>query len=379
MNAKQVSNLIDLLQQRVQQQPRQIAYTFLIDGEDQEVSLTYEQLDQRASAIAAWLQYLHATGERVLLLYPPGLEYITAFWGCLYAGAIAVPAYPPRQNRSLNRLQSIAEDAESTLALTTSALLAKTDALAVQCPDLKNLRWLATETVSDDVAQHWRRPAIGSDDLAFLQYTSGSTSTPKGVMVTHGNLLSNEEMIKHAFGQSEQSIIVGWLPLYHDMGLIGNVLQPIYVGAPCVLMSPVSFLQNPYRWLAAISRYRATTSGGPNFAYDLCARKISPEEMAKLDLSSWRGAFNGAERVRETTLSRFSAAAAPAGFRADAMYPCYGLAEATLMVSGGPLGEIPRVREVAGRRLVGCGRILPGNEVAIVEPDGAAPCAQGVV
>ncbi len=187
--AKQVSNLIDLLQQRVQQQPRQNAYTFLADGENQEVSLTYEQLDRRACAIAGWLQYLHATGERVLLLYPPGLEFITAFWGCLYAGAIAVPAYPPHQNRSLNRLLSIAGDAQSSLALTTSALLAKIDAFTAQCPNLNKLRWLATDAVPDDVAQHWRRPAIAGDDLAFLQYTSGSTSTPKGVMVTHGNLL----------------------------------------------------------------------------------------------------------------------------------------------------------------------------------------------
>ncbi|HEV7377734.1 MAG TPA: AMP-binding protein, partial [Pyrinomonadaceae bacterium] len=396
--AHKTSNLIELLQRRVQQQPLQKAYTFLLDGETEEVNLTYEQIDRRARAIAAYLLALRAKGERVLLLYPPGLEYISAFWGCLYAGAIAVPAYPPRQNRSLHRLQSMVADAQSTLALTTSSLLSKVDALTAQCAELKQLRWLATETIPDKMAQEWRSPAVGSDDLAFLQYTSGSTSIPKGVMVTHGNLLHNERMIQEAFCQTEQSVIVGWLPLYHDMGLIGNVLQPVYAGAQCVLMSPLSFLQNPFRWLSAISRYQATTSGGPNFAYDLCVRKISAEQRVQLDLSSWEVAFNGAEPVRAETMKAFTEAFAPSGFRMKAFRPCYGLAEATLLVSSeasaddSPLvktveaealqsnlvAEVPEGVEGA-RTLVSCGQQPTGQQVFIYRPETLTECLPGEV
>lgn len=386
-------NLIELLQLRAQQHPHQRAYTFLNDGEAAETSLTYEEVDRRARAIAARLQSLHATGERVLLLYPPGLEYIVAFWGCLYAGAVAVPAYPPRQNRSLLRLQALAADAQSTLALSTALLLSKVDALTSQCPELKKLRWLATETIPDEMAQRWRNPVVGSDDLAFLQYTSGSTSTPKGVMVTHGNLLNNEQMIQDVFRQTEQSIIVGWLPLYHDMGLIGNVLQPIYVGAQCVLMSPVAFLQKPLRWLSAISRYRATTSGGPNFAYDLCVRKIGPEQLEGLDLSSWEVAFNGAEPVRAATMTAFAEAFAPCGFHMQAFRPCYGLAEATLLVSSQPAApDAPLVKTIAMdalqsnfvtevpeapdgvRSLVSCGQPSSGQKVYIYRPETLIEC-----
>jgi amino acid adenylation domain-containing protein len=393
-----ISNLVDLLQRQVQQRPLQNTYTFLIDGEAEEVDLTYEQVDRRARAIAARLQSLNATGERVLLLYPPGLDYITAFWGCLYAGAIAVPAYPPRQNRSLLRLQAVAADAQSTLALTTSSLLSKVDALTSQYAELMKLRWLATETIPDEMAQQWQSPSLGSDDLAFLQYTSGSTSIPKGVMVTHGNLLSNERMIQEAFHQTEQSVIVGWLPLYHDMGLVGNVLQPIYVGARCVLMSPVSFLQNPFRWLAAISRHRATTSGGPNFAYDLCVRKIGAKQRELLDLSSWEVAFNGAEPVHEASMTAFADAFAPCGFRMSAFRPCYGLAEATLLVSSetqtqaSPLVKFVETEALQNnlavemtdaqkghRSLVSCGRPPSGQQVYIYRPESLTACLPGEV
>ena len=396
--ANKTSNLIELLQRRVEQQPLQIAYTFLNDGEAEEINLTYEELDRRARAIAARLQSLDAAGERVLLLYPPGLEYISAFWGCLYARAIAVPAYPPRQNRSLVRLQAVAADAQSTLALTTSALLSKVDALTTQCAELSKLRWLATESVADKTAQEWRRPSVGNDHLAFLQYTSGSTSIPKGVMVTHGNLLHNERMIQEAFSQTEQSVIVGWLPLYHDMGLIGNVLQPVYAGARCVLMSPLAFLQNPFRWLSAISRYRATTSGGPNFAYDLCVRKISLEQREQLDLSSWEVAFNGAEPVRAETMRAFAQAFAPSGFRLKAFRPCYGLAEATLLVlSEAATGESPVVKTVdavalqshlvaevaegteGARSLVSCGQPPAGQRIFIYHPETLMECLPGEV
>src|SRR5678815_2982661 len=238
-------------------------------------------------------------------------------------------------NRNLHRLQTLVQNAEAAVSLTTSPILSRIAPHVSQNSYLAPLVWQATDQIPDWVANDWREPSISGDSLAFLQYTSGSTSAPKGVMVSHQNLLHNERLIQSVFQQTDQSVIVGWLPLYHDMGLIGNVIQPLFVGAPCILMSPMAFLQRPFRWLQAISRYRATTSGGPNFAYDLCVRKITPEQRAVLDLSSWSVAFNGAEPIRYDTLERFAATFAPCGFRRAAWFPCYGLAEATLFVSGG--------------------------------------------
>ena len=381
-----------LLCSQAEARPGSTAYVFLADGEVEAAHLTFAELDLQARGIAATLAELGATGERALLLYPPGLEFVSAFLGCLYAGVLAVPAYPPRSVRGLPRLHAITADARPRVVLTTAALLARTRALLGDITELRGASWLATDGLAER-AGDWREPEIDSDTLAFLQYTSGSTSTPKGVMVSHANLLHNEEMIRQAFGQSEESVILGWLPLYHDMGLIGNVLQPLYVGAPCILMSPVAFLQNPLRWLAAISRYRATTSGGPNFAYELCARKSSDEQKAGLDLSSWRVAFNGAEPVRAETLARFAEAFAPCGFRPEAFYPCYGLAETTLFATGGRLREPPVVRAFdpealkegnaepagGGRRLVGCGSAWMGQRIEVVDPVSAVLASSGRV
>jgi amino acid adenylation domain-containing protein len=330
----------------------------------------------------------------VLLLYPPGLDYIAAFFGCLYAGAVAVPAYPPRVNRSLTRLQTIVADAGAALALTTKAILRKVSSQAAETPGLITLGWLTTDDIDETLAAEWTGTTIKGETLAFLQYTSGSTATPRGVMVTHANLMRNEEMIARAFRHTPSSVIVGWLPLYHDMGLVGNVLQPLYVGARCILMPPAAFLQRPLRWLEAISRYQATTSGGPNFAYDLCVRKIRAEQKAGLDLSSWEVAFNGAEPVRPDSLTRFSAAFEACGFRRSAFYPCYGLAEATLIASGGLKGQKPRVEVFDGpalmrhqvapaqsqtessnaKPLASCGRPLGGQRLLVVNPDTAMAC-----
>ena len=389
-------NLVELLRARAESQPDRNAYTFLIDGETEEARLTYGELDQRARAIGARLQSLGAKDQLVLLLYPPGLEYIAAFFGSLYAGAVAVPVYPPTSRRSLPRLWSIVKDASPRVALTTTAILSKVEQTSGS-PELQPLRWLTTDNLDIDVAREWRSERVGAESLAFVQYTSGSTARPKGVMLTHDNLLHNQRMIQTAFEQTEQSIILGWLPLYHDMGLIGNVLQSIYCGAPCILMSPVSFLQNPARWLQAISRYRATTSGGPNFAYDLCVRKIPLPERANLDLRSWTVAFNGAEPIREATIDRFCAAFEPCGFRREAFFPCYGLAEATLFVSGGPKSASPvvaRVKRAAiemhqvvaagdaddnATSFVGSGRAWLDQEIRIVDPVSLRECSPGVI
>ena len=256
---KERSSIVALLRERAANNPDRVAYTFLAEGDAESPQLTFSQLDARARAIGAELQRAKSAGQRALLLFPPGLEFVTAFLGCFYSGTIAVPAYPPRKKRGLNRLASIAADAAPHLVLTTSALLPVIQTWAAQTTHHKNIRILPADLIPDGEAQNWRDLSVEPDALAFLQYTSGSTGSPRGVMVTHGNIVANEEMIRRAFNQSESSIIVSWLPLYHDMGLIGGVLQPLYVGASCVLMSPVSFLQRPRRWLEVITEYRATT------------------------------------------------------------------------------------------------------------------------
>ena len=266
------ATLIELLDQRALQQPDQLAYTFLFDGETSELQLTYRELQRRAQAIAAALRLAKAKGERALLLYPPGLNFIEGFFGCLYAGVVAVPIYPPdpaKLNRTLPRLQAVIADAQATLVLTTSPILAMAKIIFAEAPNLKALHWLATDIGVTSVDEAWQPEHASSGDLAFLQYTSGSTGHPRGVMLTHANLLHNASLIFHVFEHTETDSYVSWLPMFHDMGFMVGVLQPLYAGIRAVVMSPVSFLQRPARWLEAISHYRATTSGGPNFAYDL--------------------------------------------------------------------------------------------------------------
>ncbi|MEM9926793.1 MAG: AMP-binding protein, partial [Cyanobacteria bacterium P01_D01_bin.50] len=284
------ASLLEILTERAQSQPEDCAYIFLQDGETEARSLTYGELDAQARAIALYMQSYE--GERALLLYPSGLEFIAAFFGCLYAGVIAVPLYPPRLNQKLSRLFSIVDDADAKVALSTTAILSGIEKRWNSDARLTKLKWIATDNIKAN-SQGFVPKSITSESLAFLQYTSGSTGKPKGVMVTHGNIIHNQQVIHQAFGHSEHSIGVGWLPLFHDMGLIGHVLQPIYGGFTSILMPPVAFLLKPICWLKAISKYRATTSGGPNFAYDLCLKKIQSEDLINLDLSSWNLAYSG--------------------------------------------------------------------------------------
>lgn len=385
------ATLVDLLRQRAECQADDRAYTFLVDGESEEVNLTYGELDRQARAIGAWLESQDLKGQRALLLYPPGLDFIATLFGCHYADVVAVPAYPPRMNRAPSRIQAIAADAGATVALTTDAVLERVRPLIDQTSDLKGLRWLSTDRTAHGADQgyerQWQRPQITGDTLALLQYTSGSTGSPKGVMLSHSNLLHNSALIAYAFEHTRSASGVFWLPSYHDMGLVGGILQPLYLGRPNVLMSPAAFLQKPFRWLQAISRYRGTTSGGPNFAFDLCVRKITPNQRATLDLSSWTVAFSGAEPVRAETLERFAETFAPCGFRPEAFYPCYGLAEATLLVSGGYKTATPIVRwfdgklleadrvvpitagEGGARALVGCGQTMPDQQIVVTDPN----------
>lgn len=384
---EQFLTLNHLLRWRALREPQQRAYAFLKDEETGEQSLTYQELDQRARAVAASLRPIVSTGGRVLLLYPPGLDYVVAFFGCLYAGAIGVPAYPPRKNRSLLRLQTIVVDSGAEVALTTPAILSRVAPLFAQNPYLNPLRWLTTG--DEALEAGWQAPPVSSDDLAFLQYTSGSTGTPRGVMLTHSNLLHNAALVHQACEHAPADSYVSWLPTFHDMGFMAGILQPLYAGIPVTLMSPASFLQRPVSWLQLISRTRATTSGGPNFAYELCIRKISDAERAQLDLSSWTIAFNGAEPIRAETLEEFARVFGPCGFRREAFYPCYGLAEATLMVTGSRKSAPPVVRTVAARALennqikdggetsralVGCGTAQLDQEIVIVNPQTLALC-----
>jgi acyl-CoA synthetase (AMP-forming)/AMP-acid ligase II/acyl carrier protein len=345
------SSLVELLQSRSLDQPNKKVFTFLGDGESETASMTYYELDLQARAIATRLQLSLAPGERALLLYPPGLEFIAAFYGCLYAGVIAVPAYPPRKNQTYSRLEAIISDAQATIALTTKSQLADIENQLASLAKLPKLHCFATDDIEVDNALEWQPIDLSADTLAFLQYTSGSTGTPKGVMVSHQNLMHNSELICKYFGHTSNSQGVIWLPPYHDMGLIGGVLQPIYSNFPVTLMSPVSFLQKPLRWLQAISRYQATTSGAPDFAYDLVCRKVTPEQLENIDLSSWEVAFTGAEPVRHQTLVNFASTFANFGFQSKAFYPCYGMAETTLIVSGGLKSEPPVVKFCQGAAL----------------------------
>lgn len=391
----QFASFVDLLQCRTDSQPDRTIFTFLADGETETDSLTYGDLHTRAQAIAAYLQTHKAKGERALLLYPPGLDFIVAFLGCLYAGVVAVPAYPPRANKSFGRLYSIIQDAQAQFALTTSELRNK---IADKFAELGNAKFqcLATDNLGLDLAGSWQDPNVDGDHLAFLQYTSGSTGNPKGVMVAHSNLLHNSEIIRQGFGNEPWMNGVAWLPPYHDMGLIGGIIQPIYIGFYQVLMPPVSFLQRPFRWLKAITKYNVTVSGGPNFAYDLCASQITEEQKAALDLKSWTIAFSGAEPIRSATLDNFTDYFGEVGFQKRSFYLCYGMAETTLMVSGVEQKSLPREITVSKEAveenqiraaiapeptvtLVGSGQVIGDLSVSIVNPETLQSCADSTV
>ena len=377
------ANLVDLLQQRAASHPDRQACLYLGDGEELKSELTFGELDRQARAIAARLQGLGAEGECAVLLYPPGLEFLSAFFGCLYANVIAVPLPVPRLKASVTQFVGIVEDLQTRILMSTAMALTRIHRMDL--PVMKALVTLETEDTPVELARAWRPPAMASRQVAYLQYTSGSTASRKGVMVTHDGVLANLRGITERFRHHEESVCVNWLPHIHDLGLIGGMLQPLYHGHRNVLMSPNAFVQQPIRWLDAISRYRGTYSNSPNFGYDLCVRRTTPEQRARLDLSSWEVALNGAEPVRQQTIDDFVSAFSPCGFRREAMFPAYGLAEATLVVSGGPrdrapvavsldAAELERDRVIDAsqssdvRIMVGCGRVLGETSVAIVNP-----------
>ena len=357
-----------------------------------ETILDYATLERRSRALASELQQRFPVGERALILLDNDEHYVVAFLACLYAGVIAVPVFPPEsaKQQHLARLFAIADDSQAACVLTSSAVI---ELVAAAGKDFGSAELIPVDALDERRAECWVEHHPQRDDIAFLQYTSGSTATPKGVMVSHGNLMANERAIETGFSIGADDVFVSWLPLYHDMGLIGGLLQPLYRGIPVVLMSPSFFLQRPVRWLEAISRHRGTVSGGPDFAYRLCLERIRDDQLKALDLSSWRVAFSGAEPVRHDTLTGFIERFRPAGFAADAAAPCYGLAEATLLVSCNSRGtgvvgtafsqqslaEGKAASAVEGNTLVGCGTPEPGHTIDIVDPEGLHSLTEGDV
>lgn len=385
--------IVDVLAARADAHPDRLLYRFLPTGEVDEPGVetwTYADAFRRSLAVAEALTARGLAGRPVLLLYAPGLPFAAAFFGALAAGAMAVPAYPPDpadMARTLSRLVAIVDDAGAAAVLTTEGIAAMRDALADGAPRLHALPWIATDALDPAAAAGFRRADVDPESVAFLQYTSGSTGTPRGVMLRHRNVLHNAAIIQRAMQAGESTHVVSWLPQYHDMGLMSALVEVLFVGGSSTMMSPLDFLRRPMRWLEAASRYRGTHCGGPNFAFDLCARKADDAAVARLDLSSWRVAWNGAEPVRADTLRRFAARFAPAGFQPDALLPCYGLAESTVGVTfvavGDPVLVVGAARDALERgrlhpadpdaaeravELVGCGR-PDGVELAIVDPD----------
>jgi 8-amino-7-oxononanoate synthase len=385
--------LLELLRVRASEDGTQRAYRFLPGEKRGEQRITYAELDERARAIAVAIAERARRGNRALLLVPPGLDYIAAYFGCLYAGVIAVPAYPPNPRRPDARIPAIVDDCEPSVAITTTGLLSRLEAWRGDSARLGSLAWITVDDVRAD-AGLWRQPSVQPADVAMLQYTSGSTATPKGVMLTHRSLMHNLSLIRAAFSVADAPDDVGvfWLPPFHDMGLIGGILEPCYLGRSVVLMPSATFLQRPLSWLEAMSQYKVSTSAAPNFAFDLCVDRIKPEETRGLDLSGVRTIFHGAEPIRADTIDRFTRAFGDVGFRRDAFLPCYGLAEASLFVSGGTWAQGPYTLDVSRAgleqkrveqatagdrlRLVSSGAPAAGQDVRIVDVETRTDCGE---
>jgi acyl-CoA synthetase (AMP-forming)/AMP-acid ligase II len=399
-NIKDCISLVEVLRHRAEYQSDKTAYIHLEDGEVKQ-QITYSELDHRARIIASVLREHIPKGERALLLYNSSIEYIEAFFGCLYAGIVAVPLYPPdpkRPHRSLLRIKVVLENAQTNFALTTSEI-AKSLTTSGNLVNMETLKVLTTDNLIAQNVSDFKFENIPSSTLVYLLYTSGSTGLPKGVVVNYENILHNLESIGIMCEHNEESKHVSWLPMYHDFGLIVATLEPLYSGFTSIFMSPLTFLKNPFHWLNAISKYKATTAGGPNFAYELCMRKISDEDKEKLDLSSWKTAINGAEPVKEITLEAFSKTFASCGFRSTAFNPSYGMTQATASITFTSNNEPPLYLHLNRLALennkvecfqnaedkkhlitfVGCGKSLPGQEIKIVNPSTLTVCSENEV
>ena len=395
-----INTLIDLLEFRAKNQPEKIGYTFLIDGKRESEPLTYGMLYRQARAIASTIQKNNWQGERALLLYPQGLEVVSAFCGCLLGDVIAIPVPPPesgRLKRTLPRLRAIVKDAKASLIFTNEKILELMEEVADEFPEFQEMNIVDIEKIDLDSADKWQKPDIIPDTIAYLQYTSGSTATPKGVMLTHHNLVHHCRYLQRACGYDENSISLTWMPYFHDYGLVEGLMTPLYNGHRCYIMSPFSFIKRPLQWLKNISKYGVTHSQAPNFAYDLCCKKVKDSQVAELDLSKWEAAGNAAEPINPEVMLKFADKFASGGFRWETFAPAYGLAEYTLLVSTKPKGTKPVfcavdtasleqnkvvVKDADGegvRILPSCGRLVCETEVAIAHPDSLTRCADDEV
>ena len=382
------STIVKILHRRALEQPHQMAYTFLQNGNIPSENWSYEVLDRQARKIAGFLQTKVASEARVLLLYPQGLEFLAAFFGCLYAKVVPIPAPAPdavRLKRSLPRIHAIAKDSQTSLVLTTPSFLSQQKEMSFSSQEFPSWEWLATDDISEEYLEQWREPSLNGSNLAYLQYTSGSTATPKGVMISHDNLSHVLAYMEKAFNYTTDSIAAWWMPHFHDGGLVQGLLQPLYTGIPCYIMSPMAFMKRPIRWLQNISHYQVTHSGAPNFAYDYCVTQSTPEQRADLNLSTWRVAIIGAEPIIASTMKRFTTAFEHYGFKSCVFYPGYALAETTLFVTVKQQNTAPVLQTVdpealsadkivatatsIGRLLVSSGHPASEQSIIIVNPE----------
>jgi len=387
------STIVESLLEHSQKQPDNLSFIFLPNGEEEGDKLTFGELVVKIKSLAAELQDKYSQGDRAILIFTPGLEFIVGYMACLFSGILPVPVFPPHKTRLQQQIPvvlNIIKDSSPKLILTESEYRLSTSEKYEELPELKGIPWECSDFASPYSATNWKFPVIDGNSPAFIQYTSGSTGNPQGVVVTHDNLIHNLSCIQQYFESTTKTRVVSWLPPYHDMGLIGCILQPIFVGFLSVLMPPVSFLQRPFRWLKTITNYHINFGGAPNFAYELCHKRISPEQRDELDLSSWNMAFNGSEVIYLETLRNFYNYFAPCGFRPQSFFPCYGLAESTLIVTGIRKSDLASDynlndnitrylndnQESTTQSRVNCGYPIMGTEVKIVDPETQIECPE---
>ncbi|MEI5640047.1 MULTISPECIES: AMP-binding protein [unclassified Pseudoalteromonas] len=389
--------IIDFLEKNSQNKPDEVAFRFLTDKDLTPVSLTHSQLWHAIQVRAEQIRHQAAPGECVLLLFPSGLDYVVTFYACLAAGVIAVPLYQPSKSSKVDRITKVAQSCNAKVALTIATEIDKIKKCFAYDPTLQaQVRAIAVDTLPE-TKPHVNRD-LELDQVAFLQYTSGSTGTPKGVMISHKNIIGNVSHLTQTSDATDQDVFVNWLPLFHDLGLVTAILWPVYLGTSSTLMSPATFVREPVNWLQAIHHYRGTMCGAPNFAYNLCTKKVSDAAIDKLDLSSWKVAYNAAEPVNADTLRQFSDRFATCGFEHNSFYPGYGMAEATVFITGitregrpktilcdkAALGEFKlqssddKATDLTSE-LVSCGFAEKEHHVCIVDPNTKHELVEGLV